>query len=474
MKRNLIFCIPFLFLWALALPLGTAHGQGAVDILNNTMDIQFPSGVVFALEAESPGVIENVDLFYGTSERTCQAGDTRQAFDFDPDPRVELSWEWEWKRSGILPPGAQLWWEWEITLESGEVVRTPRETITVEDQRFDWQRIDEDEIVVRWINGDEAFGRRIHDIALESLAQQSREMGISQDGVIHITIYPTVEELREALVVAAEWTGGVALSDYNSLITAIAPGETAWANSVIPHELNHLLVNTLFFNCRGASMPTWLVEGLAEYAEDAEDLGDMGAITAQLETDSLPRLRALARGFSAYGDDARLAYFQSKLIVSYLYGEFGSESVLTLLETLRGGETIDRSLEAVYEVDTDGLDGLWRESLGFSLPEEVQEEGDAPTKTPIPTVPLLDLGLQPSPTATNTPLPPPASPTPEPVQVAQAEATPTPAAEEAAPTAPPETPEKEQSGISLSFILAAGAGALVLIALVVYFQFFRR
>ena len=186
MKRNLIFCIPFLFLWALALPLGTAHGQGAVDILNNTMDIQFPSGVVFALEAESPGVIENVDLFYGTSERTCQAGDTRQAFDFDPDPRVDLSWEWEWNRSGILPPGAQLWWEWEITLESGEVVRTPRETITVEDQRFDWQRIDEDEIVVRWINGDEAFGRRIHDIALESLAQQSREMGISQDGVIVI------------------------------------------------------------------------------------------------------------------------------------------------------------------------------------------------------------------------------------------------------------------------------------------------
>ena len=233
MKRLLLICFQFLMMLILGAPHQRARGQGAVEILNNNIAIQFPSGVVFALEAESPGVIADVDLFYGTSERTCQTGDTRQAFDFDPDAQVDLSWEWEWKRSGILPPGAQLWWEWEITLESGEVVRTPRQTITVEDQRFDWQRIDENDIVVRWITGDGAFGRRIHGIALESLAQQSREMGISQDGVIHITIYPTLEELREALVVAAEWTGGVALSDYNSLITAIAPDQTDWANSVM-------------------------------------------------------------------------------------------------------------------------------------------------------------------------------------------------------------------------------------------------
>ena len=52
MKRFILICSQLLFLGFLVVPGQHASAQGTLDILNNAIDIQFPSGVVFALEAE--------------------------------------------------------------------------------------------------------------------------------------------------------------------------------------------------------------------------------------------------------------------------------------------------------------------------------------------------------------------------------------------------------------------------------------
>ena len=102
---------------------------------------------------------------------------------------------------------------------------------------------------------------------MDSLEQIEEEMDLHITDPIHITVYPNVEEVRQALLVTTEWTGGVAFPGHNSMIIGVNTYELDWARRIIPHELNHLVVNSLVFNCQGVRLPTWLKEGLAEISE---------------------------------------------------------------------------------------------------------------------------------------------------------------------------------------------------------------
>ncbi|HNB52060.1 MAG TPA: peptidase MA family metallohydrolase, partial [Anaerolineales bacterium] len=214
----------------------------------------------------------------------------------------------------------------------------------------------------------------------------------------------------------------------------------------------------------------WLDEGLAEVIEGSVGESERNEIIQALEEDNLPRLTSLENGFSAYGDDARLSYWQSNFVVQFLIEQYGPDKMAELLATMQGGEAINPALELVYGIDTDGLDRAWRASWGFELAAvEPQATENATTPTPVPTLSLFNPTFA---TATETPLPATFTPTSVPPTSTQAPATATEEVSPAEPVTPPAEPQP--AAFPVLAIALGGIFALLLIGMGIFIRTRRK
>jgi hypothetical protein len=447
-----------------------AAAQAGVEIQRDEMVNAFPGSVKFRLKAAAEQEIRQVYLRYGTESRTCSPGSVRQSVRIEAGQKINVEWEWEFRRSGTFPPGTRIWWQWEITTQDGETFTTEVQRAAVQDQRHPWNTLEKDGVEVRWYSGPAVFGRQLLGIASSSLRRLELEMGIDPPDEVFITVYPSFEEVKDAIFFTPDWTGGAAFTEHGGVIIGVPENDLAWAAEVIPHELAHLVVGGLVFNCKGVSLPTWLGEGLAVVAEGPLQEAEVETVMQALEKGSLPRLKSLESGFSAYSEAARLAYAQSSVMVDFLYREYGEEKMGELLKAVQAGSRIDPALVQVYGLDTAGLDAAWRRSLGYEA--DFTESQTTPrallTPTRVPTLALFTSAVQPTPTAvpdTPTPTqPPPATATPRPSEI------PTAAAELAPEAAPATSPGA--GGSSLVWAGIAG-GAVLFSAVFITYRKFR-
>jgi hypothetical protein len=453
-----------LMLWRALTP--GAAAQSAIQVQESTARIAFPDTITFRLVAESDATIEEVTLHYGTDGRTCQSSTARQALEVDPGLDVDVSWTWELKRSGTLPPGTLVWWQWEIRTASGAPTRTDRQSQTVEDDEYTWQSVNESSITLNWAEGDAAFGAAMLRLAADSLDELAQNAGIRPPDDIEIWLYPSAAEVQEAILHAPEWTGGVAFPAFNSVVLGVGPDEDAWAAESIPHELAHLIVGMVAFNCRGIQLPTWLNEGLAVVAEGPADEAELDELQGALEAGRLPPLRTLANQFPADAYRAALAYIHSGQIVAFMIDEHGPDKMAALLAAMQGGLRIDPALRQVYGFDTDALDADWRQSLGFAVEASgTPVSGAARTPTAVPTFALWTPVAR---AATATALP---SPTPSPLPPTATSAS-APTSIASAPTGadPPQSPAAPLP----PWLWGGLAGVLVLAAVVWTIRHRRR
>lgn len=352
-------------LLAMCLPAG-ASAQSAPQIRRDTAVVVFPDEVKFNFEFQAAAAVEKVTLLYSTNARTCQNASARQNVEFEAeDDWTSAEWSWDLYDTGGLPPGALLRWQWQVITADGVTFTAESHEITIEDLRYNWHKLDYGGIAVHWIEGNAEFGQSLQEIALGALSRLSREMGIPSPEHVRLMVYPDSSAVQSAGVNLPEWTGGFAVPEYNTILLGIAPGELDWARSIIAHELAHLVSEQRSFNCKGADMPTWLSEGISVVAEGPQDSSERELVLDALEGGRLPELRSLANGFAASTRRANLAYAQSGMLVRYFIDTYGADGMDRLLQGIQDGLTIDRALENVAGLDTEGLDAAWRTAIGY-------------------------------------------------------------------------------------------------------------
>lgn len=404
MNRKIVLAVCTVLFMLFSVPFVAAQEDETIDILNNEVSVLFPEVITFRLNAISTVDIERIFLIYGTEGLTCQDGGARQIVDGIHPQVLTVAWEWELMRSGALPPGVTVWWEWELRTTDGDIITLEREQITIEDSGPDWRTVQNESVIVHWYRGNVAFGNEMLNVADESLSRIAADLGVDAPADVEMWVYPSSQAVRDAILNVPEWTGGVAFPEYGIVVMGVDEGELDWARQIVPHELAHLVVGGRIFNCRGVSLPTWLNEGLARYAEETISELALNEIDAALAAERVPTLRSLSNGFSAYSNAASLAYTQSYLVVDYLIETFGAEQMDSLLTLVRDGRFVDDALIEVYGFDTDGLDVAWRTASGFAPTPTPEVDGLAlqATLTPIPT---LALGGVPVAQPTETPEP---------------------------------------------------------------------
>lgn len=384
------------------------HAQTNIEILHDSLQVDYPEKITFALQARSDSPIQSVTLFYSTNASTCQSSQVRKPISITAGNEIEAEWEIELSRFSSLPPGAVLSWQWEMVDQAGNIHRSDPKTQVVLDGRFNWQALKSGNVAVQWVEGDTSFGQTLLTTSVSSLNRLAREAGIPAPQNVLVIAYPSAEQVRDALHYLPEWTGGVAIVEYNIVLVGIAPGQDEWMAEVVPHELGHLVTGERVFNCKGGSMPTWLSEGLSVYAEGPTSASDQELVKNALRNQNMDSLESLANGFPANPQRASLAYAQSGMVAHFMISEYGPQKMDALLGELKQGKKIDDALQTVYGLDTYELNQRWLASMGYITSERARSSatpiGGAATRTPIPTLALWTqaYGSPATPTANHT------------------------------------------------------------------------
>ncbi len=338
----------------------------------NQAAVAFPNTVDFTLSYTGAEPVSAV-LTYDVDKFSCVEVSADVPIIPDGDGTVE--WQWVMNRSGNPPPGTDVTWQWTLTDAAGNVTTTEPQTVTLNDERHDWQTVATERITLHWYRGD--IGQTLLESAEAGLARLENEMGIELATNAEFWIYGSASEMRDAVLFISDWAGGVAFTEYNTILIGVAPNNIEWGRRTVAHELAHLVLGQFGRSCVGGARPTWLEEGLATVAEGEPESITLSDLQRGIDDNIFAPIRSLTGAFPAHGSGAQIAYSQSYSIVDFLLDTYGADKMQQLILNLAEGESYDDALQLVYGLNMDGLETKWRTSLGAPAREI------PPTLTPI-------------------------------------------------------------------------------------------
>jgi hypothetical protein len=339
------------------------HAQEQIWLLDNTVEIYFPSALVFKIKAESQSDIIKIRLHYQVDKMNYAQVTSEAWADFTPSPTVETEWVWDMRKAN-LPAGASVEYWWTIETKAGDNLVTYSDVIRFDDLRYSWQRLDVGQLSLFWYKGNQSFADELMAACQQALERLAKDTGVYPEKPISLYIYASTGDLQGAMIFPQEWTGGVAFTEYGIIAIGIPPNELDWGKRALAHELGHMVTHQITFSPYGAILlPVWLDEGLAMHAEGKPDPYLQSWLKKAITQQKLISVRSLSSPFSAIPEEAYISYAESQSLVEFLIQNYGKDKMLYLLNLLKEGNTCDEALTKVYGFNQDGLDKLWQEYI---------------------------------------------------------------------------------------------------------------
>ncbi len=399
MKRFLVFLI---LLATALLIVSPAHAQGPITVSANNFTSNFPSQLVFQLEAQSSSKITDVALITQIDNIPSSG---RQLPQFTSDNQVKVRYEWSLSRN-YVPPGVSGQYWWTIRDSAGNNLETPKQPFRVEDTSHAWKKLSNEQLALNWYSGGDSFGKALFDNGVASMKQLQQDTSVTVDRQIQVWIYASRTDFFRALEPGAtEWTGGRAYPEHAIVMINVEPNQLEWGKGATAHELTHQVIHQKIRSpLGGLSMPHWVDEGLAVYYEGTPGQVDpqfSGPLSSAIRNDTLVPVRSLTGSFPADSRAAELAYGESWSVVDFIFRHYGKEKMAQLLQGFKTGGFYDDIFKQVLGVDTDGLEAEWRKDVG-AKPRAVPTRGVS-QPTAFPTFGLSTDGSTGTQSATATP-----------------------------------------------------------------------
>jgi hypothetical protein len=384
MKRSgrILFCSLMVLL-----SIAAAKPPAAIHVVDASAYVDYPADITFSIEAESESEIRVLELEYGLTGRDCTPDvNIVVPEDFIPAGRVDAEWTFDSASAGNLPPGMRLWWDWRLVDASGNEIRTDREWITWIDDVHPWKTLQSENIYLYWYRGTEEYNRAFLGAAEDARERLRNDIGAWPVLDIHIYIYGSNADMKDALVGEPDWIGGLSFGqNQRTILIGIDPGYEEWGKSTIAHELAHTTVDSIMGGC-WATIPLWLNEGIAMYTEGEQEAEYGLALDEAIYYDTLFSLRSISYEYRYRDGDPILTYAESYSVVKYMIGEYGHTKIRQLLDRLGEGYSYDNALLASIGVDMDGLEDAWRRAIGAD-PMLKKPSVVSPTPVPESTLP---------------------------------------------------------------------------------------
>jgi hypothetical protein len=295
---------------------------------------------------------------------------------------------------GHIVPNTTFNVRWRVVDETEKAWIGPVVRQTYIDDRFDWKTLAGNVVRVHWYDGNQAFGAKALKIGDDAVAATARLLGVTESDPIDFFIYAMQQPFYDALGPGTrENVGGQAHQDIRTLFALIAPDEidAGWIESVVPHELTHVVFATAIDNPYHEP-PHWLNEGLAVYLSDGYDPAWKAMVANAVQGGSIIPLDGLAGAFPTTADRFSLAYGESVSAVDRIVRVNGRDELIKLIRSYHDGVSDDEAFKAALGVDLAGFEAAWLAELGSTPPTR-----RGPQPAPAGPLPAGWSGPQPNP-----------------------------------------------------------------------------
>jgi hypothetical protein len=320
--------------------------------------LNFPEGIKFYLEGVAPSPVSDITLEYKINERTVGQEITSVNVQKTGGPKVVAFWTLDLKKQGALPPGAVLRWKWKIAGVSGNRYETTEKSVEYSDTRFTWNKTPVAMADLHWNSQDEKSIRSLTAGLELQMARIKLKASIPEIRKPKIFVYSTRQEMLSAVPTLPAWSAAAAMPRFNIILVYYSPGDLDEAKRTIVHEFTHLLVGELTFGPY-ESIPRWLNEGLAQFAEGPIKESEMKDFKSLIRFGQTISVQSLGGGFPSSASGSAMAYIEGRTLVMYLLETGGWSKMESLLKTFKEGSTCDSALSKVYGFDTAGLEDKW-------------------------------------------------------------------------------------------------------------------
>ena len=312
---------------------------------------------------------------------------------------------------GNVVPNTTFTARWRVTDGTGKAWIGPSLEHVYDDDRFEWKTLDGDVVHMHWVEGDQAFGKRALKIGDDAVAAAAKLLGVTESDPIDIFVYADQQAFYDALGPATrENVGGQAHPDIRTLFALIAPADinAGWVESVVPHELTHVVFQTAVDNPYHEP-PHWLNEGLAVYLSDGYGDFDRSQVAGAVSNGTIIPLDGLAGAFPTTQERFFLAYAESVSTVDRIIRVNGRDALVKLIRSYHDGVSDDEAFQAALGTDLAGFEADWLKELGATPPTRL-----GPRPAPVGPLPSGWDGPQPDPSfeIVGNATPAPAAPAP--------------------------------------------------------------
>jgi hypothetical protein len=356
-----------------------------------TATSKFDDGIHFSQPVTVSAPIERVEVLYSAPG---DVGPTVEPIaDLHPSGQTTLDYHLDLSGGRAVPNTPFTAW-WRLTTTDGVVLESPQIRETYADDRFQWKELDGNVVRVRWVQGDDAFGRRALKIGDDAVAATAKLLGVTETKPIDFYIYADQQAFYDALGPATrENVGGQAHADIRTLFALITPDEIndSWVATVVPHELTHVVFQTAVDNPYH-DPPHWLNEGLAVYLSAGYQDSDRQQVESAAKGGTIIPFDGLAGAFPTEGSRFFLAYAESVSAVDRIVRVYGRDALVKLIRSYANGVSDDEAFQAALGRDLAGFQADWLTELGAKTPPRV-----GPRPAPAGPLPAGWSGPQPNP-----------------------------------------------------------------------------
>jgi hypothetical protein len=282
---------------------------------------------------------------------------TRRAF---VSPNGTLSAEFDLLETAIRGFSDVTYW-FRLTLENGETYTSPAYQFTYADNRYDWETLESGSFMVHWYLGEVTFAQEVANTAAAGLHQAQTYLPLSPSEIIHIYVYDSAQEMQAAQSATQIWVAGHADPDLSVVLVSLPPGpeQSLEMERQIPHELMHVLLYQADAEVY-QHIPVWLNEGLASITELYPNPEYFTILTEAYQRTDLFSMRSLCMAFPTYASESLLAYAQSASFTRYLFNQFGTSGLESLLMVYADGVDCERGVEQALGSSLTQLETQWR------------------------------------------------------------------------------------------------------------------
>jgi len=413
--RKEILVIAVVLAGMICAPAAVAAPPATIQVVEQSVESHFPDDLTFHLRVRSDaGEITQATLYM----RVGWEDTTRPVIpeSFSPAPEVELTAVWS-TFAETVPPFVEIAYHWEVTDSTGETLTTEEIHTEYTDTTHDWQRLEDEHVVVFWYDQPPSFGEALFEAAQEAYDHVAHITGITTERPIRVVIYNNQTDfcVFYAPRTCQDWIGGQTFSG----ITVQWGNNLDWfVYDVVPHELAHVFYGEIFSDT-WITIPTWFNEGIAVYNERTDHSQEMALVLDAAERDELVPLRMMsARGGSVVHGEVGAWYAEAYSLVAFLAETYGEETLGELILTLADNVPFEEALARTTGLDMIQFELEWRAWLGYPIES-------AATPITLPTLEVTPFALPTAPrgqpATTPTPRPQPTD-TPAPTSTPEASA----------------------------------------------------